>query len=141
MFSVNTTQNRFASTTRQSERHRHFTSGLGPHYDCLHRSISLSLGFDTSPIKLSIYGNRGLARVLTLPLAFKPQCSSKPIFTAFTLRRSIFDVGASMSNIPTIPLTFHPAYCFSLSPTYSTWARLTVSDVLALKEREGFEGT
>ncbi|KAK4691823.1 hypothetical protein P7C71_g5261, partial [Lecanoromycetidae sp. Uapishka_2] len=37
-------------------------------------------------------------------------------------------------------LTFYPAYCFSLSPTYNTWARLTAADVHALHERPGFEG-
>lgn len=36
--------------------------------------------------------------------------------------------------------TFYPAYCFSLSPTYNTWARLTSADVHALKELSGFEG-
>ena len=36
---------------------------------------------------------------------------------------------------------FYPAYCFDLSPTYSIWVRLNVSDVHALKERPGFEGT
>ena len=40
-----------------------------------------------------------------------------------------------------VPLIFYPAYCFSLSPTYDTWARLTVAEVHALEEREGFEGT
>lgn len=38
------------------------------------------------------------------------------------------------------PLTFYPAYCFALSPTHNTWARLTAADVHALKERAGFEG-
>ncbi|KAK0510962.1 hypothetical protein JMJ35_006514 [Cladonia borealis] len=42
--------------------------------------------------------------------------------------------------VPT-SLTFYPAYCFSLSPTptYNTWARLTVAEVHALKQRAGFE--
>ena len=38
-------------------------------------------------------------------------------------------------------LTFYSAYCFFLSPTYNTWARLTAADVCALRERAGFEGT
>lgn len=38
------------------------------------------------------------------------------------------------------PLTFYPAYCFTLSPTYNSWARLSVTDVHALDERPGFEG-
>lgn len=38
-------------------------------------------------------------------------------------------------------LKFYPAYCFSLSPTHNTWARLTTADVHALQERAGFEGT
>ena len=46
-----------------------------------------------------------------------------------------------MPKNPPVPLTFYPAYCFSLSPTYDTWARLTVAEVHALTEREGFEGT
>ncbi|KAL9132358.1 MAG: hypothetical protein Q9175_006471 [Cornicularia normoerica] len=45
-----------------------------------------------------------------------------------------------MPNPPSFPLTFYPAYCFSLSPTHNTWARLTASDVHALRERTGFEG-
>ena len=46
-----------------------------------------------------------------------------------------------MQNQPTAPLTFYKAWCFDLSPTYNTWARLTAADVHALREREGFEGT
>ncbi|MCJ1472129.1 hypothetical protein MMC13_000776 [Lambiella insularis] len=40
----------------------------------------------------------------------------------------------------TTALTFYPAYCFSSSPTFNTWTKLTAADVHALKEREGFEG-
>ncbi|MCJ1367673.1 hypothetical protein MMC16_006807 [Acarospora aff. strigata] len=43
------------------------------------------------------------------------------------------------SNDP-LPLTFYPAYCFSQSPTFHTWVKLTAADVHALKAREGFEG-
>ena len=46
-----------------------------------------------------------------------------------------------MPNPPPAPLKFYPAYCFSLSPTHNTWARLTASQVHALRERTGFEGT
>ncbi|KAF6230357.1 hypothetical protein HO133_004699 [Letharia lupina] len=45
-----------------------------------------------------------------------------------------------MPNPLPAPLTFYPAYCFSLSPTHNTWARLTAADVHALRERTGFEG-
>ena len=38
------------------------------------------------------------------------------------------------------PLVFYPAYCFPLSPTFNSWARLNVADVHALEERPGFEG-
>lgn len=44
------------------------------------------------------------------------------------------------NSLPT-SLTFYPAYCFALSPTFNTWARLAAADVHALKERAGFEGT
>ena len=47
----------------------------------------------------------------------------------------------AMPNPFSVPLTFYPAYCFPLSPTHNTWARLTASDVHALRERTGFEGT
>ena len=46
-----------------------------------------------------------------------------------------------MPNPPPAPLKFYPAYCFPLSPTHNTWARLTASQVHALRERTGFEGT
>lgn len=46
-----------------------------------------------------------------------------------------------MHNPPSATLTFYPAYCFSLSPTHNTWARLTAAQVHALRERTGFEGT
>ena len=46
-----------------------------------------------------------------------------------------------MLNHPKPLQTFYPAYCFPLSPTYNTWARLTAKDVHALQERLGFEGT
>lgn len=36
---------------------------------------------------------------------------------------------------------FYPAYCFQYSPTYNIWARLSISDVHALKERPGYEGS
>ena len=42
---------------------------------------------------------------------------------------------------PPTSLTFYSAYCFSLSPTHNTWARLTAAQVHALRERTGFEGT
>ncbi|KAM0801416.1 hypothetical protein BDR22DRAFT_820552 [Usnea florida] len=45
-----------------------------------------------------------------------------------------------MPNSPSTPPKFYPAYCFPLSPTHNTWARLTASDVHALRERTGFEG-
>ncbi len=46
-----------------------------------------------------------------------------------------------MPTPPPAPLTFYPAYCFPLSPTHNTWARLTAAQVHALCERTGFEGT
>ena len=46
-----------------------------------------------------------------------------------------------MPNPPPALLTYYPAYCFPLSPTHSTWARLTAAQVHALRERTGFEGT
>lgn len=39
------------------------------------------------------------------------------------------------------PLTFYPAYCFPVSPTFNTWAKVTATEVHALQEHEGFEGT
>ncbi|MCJ1284459.1 hypothetical protein MMC26_003791 [Xylographa opegraphella] len=42
---------------------------------------------------------------------------------------------------PPPSLPFHPAYCFSASPTFSTWAKLTAADVHTLTTREGFEGS
>ena len=38
------------------------------------------------------------------------------------------------------PPTFYPAYCFTLSPTHNTWAKMAAADVHALQERAGFEG-
>ena len=46
----------------------------------------------------------------------------------------------AMPNPASAPLTFYPAYCFSLSPTHSTWARLTAAQVHTLREQKGFEG-
>ncbi|MCJ1388389.1 hypothetical protein MMC18_001236 [Xylographa bjoerkii] len=40
---------------------------------------------------------------------------------------------------PPPSLPFYPAYCFPASPTFSTWAKLTVADVHTLTTREGFE--
>ncbi|MCJ1432912.1 hypothetical protein MMC27_002270 [Xylographa pallens] len=40
---------------------------------------------------------------------------------------------------PPPSLPFYPAYCFSASPTFSTWAKLTAVDVHTLTTREGFE--
>ncbi|CAF9912421.1 hypothetical protein IMSHALPRED_000311 [Imshaugia aleurites] len=45
-----------------------------------------------------------------------------------------------MPNPLPAPLKFYPAYCFPLSPTHNTWARLTAADIHALRERTGFEG-
>lgn len=45
----------------------------------------------------------------------------------------------AMPNLSFDSLIFYPAYCFSLSPTYNTWARLTAADVHALKDREGYD--
>lgn len=45
-----------------------------------------------------------------------------------------------MPNPSPISLTFYPSYCYLLSPTYNTWARLTAADVHALRERAGYEG-
>ena len=50
-----------------------------------------------------------------------------------------FKDAMTSSNDP-LPLTFYPAYCFSQSPTFHTWVKLTAADVHALKAREGFEG-
>ena len=46
----------------------------------------------------------------------------------------------AMPNPPSAALIHYPAYCFSLSPTYNTWAKLSIKDVHALHERSGFEG-
>ncbi len=43
-------------------------------------------------------------------------------------------------TLHTSALTFYPSYCYPLSPTYNTWARLTAADVHALRERAGYEG-
>ncbi|KAI4203316.1 MAG: hypothetical protein LQ350_002013 [Teloschistes chrysophthalmus] len=45
-----------------------------------------------------------------------------------------------MPNVAGGPLVFHPSYCFKHSKTYNTWARLSVTTVLELKTRSGFEG-
>lgn len=45
-----------------------------------------------------------------------------------------------MPNPSSIALTFYPAYCLPLSPTYNTWARLTAADVHVLQERAGYDG-
>lgn len=37
-------------------------------------------------------------------------------------------------------LTYYPAYCNKVSPTYFTWVKLDAVDVHALKQRRGFEG-
>lgn len=34
----------------------------------------------------------------------------------------------------------YPAYCFSKSPTYNTWVKLTARDVHNLRAEPGFEG-
>ena len=85
-------------------------------------------------LALNSSGNvRGIAVIVT----------SSPLHSTFTTR----DVKASicfehaMPNPPPTPLTFYPAYCFSLSPTHNTWARLTAAQVHALRGRTGFEGT
>ena len=52
-----------------------------------------------------------------------------------------FPIKDAMPKPLSNPLTYYPAYCFSLSPTHNTWARLFASDVHALRERTGFEGT
>ncbi|KAL8781271.1 MAG: hypothetical protein Q9203_000940 [Teloschistes exilis] len=46
-----------------------------------------------------------------------------------------------MPNVVGDPLVFHPSYCFKYSRTYNTWARLSVTTVLALETRSGFEGS
>lgn len=45
------------------------------------------------------------------------------------------------NTTPDPPPTFYPAYCFALSPTLHTWAKLTAADVHALTTRPGFEGS
>ena len=45
-----------------------------------------------------------------------------------------------MPNQHSTSFTFYNAYCFDLSPTYDVWAKLTVADIHALKERDGFQG-
>ena len=72
-------------------------------------------------------------------LASQPEITST---TKQTIKpgQSVTVEDAMPKTLP-VPLTFYPAYCFSLSPTYDTWARLTVAEAHALKEREGFEGT
>lgn len=45
----------------------------------------------------------------------------------------------AMPNLSSDSLIFYPAYCFPLSLTYNTWARLTAADVHALKEHEGYD--
>ncbi|KAL8702169.1 MAG: hypothetical protein Q9224_000131 [Gallowayella concinna] len=45
-----------------------------------------------------------------------------------------------MPYSPSGPLVFYPSYCFGLSPTFHTWARLTATDVHTLEFRSGFEG-
>ncbi|MCJ1372468.1 hypothetical protein MMC20_003693 [Loxospora ochrophaea] len=37
-------------------------------------------------------------------------------------------------------LSFYPRYCFSASPTYNTWVKLTAAGVHALTTQPGFEG-
>lgn len=53
---------------------------------------------------------------------------------------SINEHAMNNSNEP-VPLKYYPAYCFSVSPTFHTWVKVTAADVHALKTREGFEGT
>ena len=37
-------------------------------------------------------------------------------------------------------LTFYPAYCFSVSPTYNAWVRLTARLVHGLQSKDEFDG-
>ncbi|MCJ1408087.1 hypothetical protein MMC19_002160 [Ptychographa xylographoides] len=45
-----------------------------------------------------------------------------------------------MPKSSTTALTFYPAYCFSTSPTFNTWAKLTIADIHGLRNRSGYEG-
>lgn len=38
------------------------------------------------------------------------------------------------------PSSIYPAYCFSASPTYHKWVKLTATDVHALRREPTFEG-
>ncbi len=38
------------------------------------------------------------------------------------------------------PAPIYPAYCFSASPTFNKWVKLTVVDIHALRQEKGFEG-
>ncbi|KAI9841374.1 MAG: hypothetical protein M1837_000757 [Sclerophora amabilis] len=44
------------------------------------------------------------------------------------------------SRSSTNELTFYPAYCHPLSPTFNVWAKLTAADVHRLGARAGYEG-
>ncbi len=46
-----------------------------------------------------------------------------------------------MPKLSPAPLTFYPAYCFPVSPTFNTWAKVTATEVHTLQEHQGFEGT
>ncbi|OAX82545.1 hypothetical protein ACJ72_03102 [Emergomyces africanus] len=39
-----------------------------------------------------------------------------------------------------IPLTYYPAFCHKVSPTFFTWVKMAAVDVHRLKRRPGFEG-
>lgn len=93
---------------------------------------------------------RGSKRISEAPKPSGAQTLLRRVFQTtnaklLTLTRRYVKASTStqnaMPNPLPAPLTFYPAYCFSLSPTHNTWARLTAADVHALRERTGFEGT
>ncbi|KAK5013713.1 hypothetical protein LTR60_003721, partial [Cryomyces antarcticus] len=38
------------------------------------------------------------------------------------------------------PVHIYPAHCFTVSPTYNTWVKLTAAHIHALRAEPGFEG-
>lgn len=55
---------------------------------------------------------------------------------------SVLGTSATTSSISSTELTFYPAYCHSLSPTWFAWVKLTASEIhQMLHSRDGYQHT
>ncbi len=64
---------------------------------------------------------------------------TRPLVTASKREHDEDAMNDDDSNDP-LSLKTYPAYCFSISPTFNAWVKLTAADVHALTIHRGFEG-